>query len=241
MLKTELTVAKRFLSARYSGEYVGELLVDGAPQLSQLIDACVRFALPFAERDTVIKNIKGRDPGNNLIAGTMHQASTAEELFFVSGILTSSRYKDQASAFDIGRPHRDDSYAVHVQSAFLDFPTSGSIRHRVSTARTGSLPSCIPVSLLGRIIPVQPNFIRLGIEIFEPRFLTFSLGNAPIVTQTLWLDADATHCRFKLSDENMPDRTTPPGSRSALFDRLAHVVREVWQQDLGQDYLSKLR
>ena len=80
--------------------------------------------------------------------------------------------------------------------------------------------------------------VRLGLEIFEARFLSI-FGFSPIATQLLQIEATPNLLRLRLSGEGMKSRSAPPLKATTQWNAVASFLSELFGFNLPQDYQSK--
>ncbi len=177
-----------------------------------------------------ISTMKGRDRLNLIDASIPTGLQpAADEFFFAAGAITHSPRSRNPQ----------EQFCLAVESKFL--PSSYSGMAHAAEIRRQQFPADVDILKLGRLIPVHLQVLRLGIDIFKPRFFSSLFGLVPTVSQTVLLEASENSCIMKINADGLAHRTELPLGLDRLFERLSTALEAVFAFNALEDYQSKLR
>ena len=234
-MKSSLSIRRTYIPFGYSTEYEAtcELQSWQLPKFAQAILG--DFMEPSLLSRSTIEDSKGRDP-ELLIDSTIpaNLKPRGFELVFISGKRFTMMGEDPQTA--VVQP--DENFTLSVLTPFASFEGSRHIKHSIDVARIG-LPDWISPYEIARAFPLEIDLFRIGLDLFEPKFGSI-LGITPTVTQTLLIEASTQNCKLKITADTK-DRKQLPLGRDGLFEKLDHVLKEIFSVGLIDDYRAKLQ
>jgi hypothetical protein len=170
-------------------------------------------------------DLKGRD-ATRLINEELPSSlrPSGEELAFIAGEI----------------PNDSGNFQIRLQSSFKQFAGAHHILHDTKLVYRGDLPAAFRPSIIARVFPLRITHFRLGFEFFKSSFMSLLFGFAPIVNETLLLEADTKTLNILILAEGAKKRDILPLSRNDLFNKLGQVLAQSLKLDICQDYRSKL-
>lgn len=229
--KTSCSVHRHWLFGRYTTTYETSLQSDPI-SLSRVINSFVQLIVPIVYEATTHSHpadLKGRDAGEWLIPELPQPLQ--DEVVRIGGSVARGENKDtfEWEPFDV-------SYSSH----FEGFSDSGSILYSVRTHRSTSLPSWLPIRLIGAAAPIQPSFFRFGIEHFRPVRTFASLGSAPQVTESLLIDCSESTLALRIVIESRTPVSQELVESTPCFKTSSQVLASIYGCDVVKDLLMRV-
>ena len=237
-MKSSLSIDKSFLFRTYAVEYTAEGPLI-AHHLPLLVDICLQELLPKSVFDSgTLRDRKGLDAQViQTLAKSGFRPARGEELLVISGTVAAET--DESD--DGENTTRTEPFEIRITTEFLEFEGTHHIIHACAEKRTGELPGYIPSKDAARVAPATITFFRLGLELFESRYLTAMLGFAPAATQSLFVESDGTNAFLKIAAESVKKKDELPLSRDKIFGTVARGIDAACGFDLMKDYLGRVR
>jgi len=228
---SNLTVSKNWILGGRSLEFEGTIALR-AGALSDIIDGCLQEVTPLIRQTPDSKelfDVKGRDPHDTLLPGIA--TARTDELFRIGGVVAIG---EKGSEFEW------EPFEVSCYSPFSRFEGTHHIIHETTIERAGSLPSWLPIRLVGMAAPIKPRFFRYGLEHFKSRLTFASLGYAPQVTTTVLIDCVADTLAFKVTHEFRKATEANPFEAIPAYRSIAGVLKAATSSDILNDFQTKL-
>ena len=180
-----------------------------------------------------LENVKGREAEQILLAGTPAAfLPRGQELLFAAGRVLSQEPEDEEDQA------RAEPFQYHFISEF-DSIKAGRIFFRVREIQEGALPYGAPFRMISADLPLEVTAMRLGFELFEPRFFSAMLGFFPRLSGALLLDACHENLRFQLWGQGLKSRSSIPLEGTPFPDALSGLLREFCGIDVLEDYRAR--
>lgn len=229
-MESSLDLHRQLLPPGYAAEYRLRCPLP-RHRMAVLADLLLTTVVPPAAlRGEALVDCKGRDAQPPAAEVPERWRPRGEELFFAAGKLTVGS----------GEAARLEEFAAAVHSSFLAFEGAHHIRHATETIRSRELPSFVPLPALGRVFPLELTALRAGLELFESRRFSVSLGFTPIVTQSLWIECYDNTLYLTITAEGLRPRSELPLSRSELGERLDAITLGLCGVRWTEDYIARL-
>lgn len=203
--------------------------------LQGLVFRCLNELLPSAAlQGGEISDLKGRDFQSVIDPGIPPEyMPVGEELAFAAGRV----YLDPDDLVK-GAPKSGggEPWELRLSSTFKEFSGTHHITHRSSLARRGELPQFVALADIATAVPVRLERFRLGLELFQSRFLYGMLGYTPTVSQSLLIEADEKRIFLKIFAEALKAPDVRPLQADGLFEKLSAILRDELGFDLEKEY-----
>ncbi|NDC39655.1 MAG: hypothetical protein EBZ48_16715 [Proteobacteria bacterium] len=205
-------------------------------QLRTAAKILLTSVLPQSARSQeTILDLRGRDPlRESLLHPSPLPAAQHEELLYLSG----SRPIAADTAIGDEEPLHE-TFELAYRTHFSHFEGARHIAYAVERSRRGA------EQFNGRELELllDPgttlNGIRLGLEVFEPRFLSI-FGFSPIATQLLQIEALPQSFSLRICGEALRKRDALPLKSPTQFNTVAALLKELFDFDLMRDYQNAL-
>jgi hypothetical protein len=183
-----------------------------------------------ARRGKILRNIKGRDP-NNLIQKNIlsSQLPTQDEIFYLSGTIIDDTEEDEEETI------QKSKFLYYINTNFHGFIGNSFIDHKASIHTSGPVPEFLGLSSFLETDELSIDTIRLGLDIFSARRLSF-LGLAPLVTQTFLLELNGQTLNLQITAERLATKNELPISEQSLIISINDVLKEIFSFDIEADY-----
>ncbi|MBX7136485.1 MAG: hypothetical protein K1X83_00775 [Oligoflexia bacterium] len=228
-MPSEVTVKRAFLTRTLTVDYLVNAAITAA-NVPELYCAC--FDLLPRKQAQLVQDTKGIDSGA-VIHPQLTPAPQAgrEELLWVKGQIDPD--------LKGGRDYHTDFSAL-VCSAFSEFSGSHHINYTISEERDRGLPDYVPLLQLGRIIPLQVEAFRLGLEFFGSSYITAMMGYVPEVVETMILEVTTSQLALHTYSEGLSAKTVDPLKHGQIFERLNGALSSIVGFDLLADFRAKV-
>jgi hypothetical protein len=228
-MKSSLSSKRCFLPPGYRIEFRASIEMQSV-YLPELVDAGFRELLgPLVLDQEPIVNLKGRDQRNVIdlnMPATI--APSSDEFCFVGGSICRSP-----------RDPKGHDFSVALNSKFIANEESHHMLHVCEIERR-VLPDWVDVKRIGRLPGLCIKVFRLGIDVFDSRYLSSLIGLVPTVSQTLLVEATPAKCEISVIAEGLKSKSDTPLQRSELWDRLQRILLRGLHYELQADYNEKL-
>jgi hypothetical protein len=232
---TSLTLRWQWLPWGYASQYdlEAKLAPERLPELAQLL---LTQLLPQAARShQTILDQRGRDPWReSLLPSTTVPPPQGEELFFLSGTRPCSATDSDPDAEPL-----PEHFELGYYTAFSHFEGPSHIAYAVKRVQRGAEEAHGGELALILDPSTQISAVRLGIEIFEPRFLSI-FGFSPIATQLVQIEALPGVVRLRLSGEGLRQKDSFPLKAGTLAATVTHGIQELLAFDILRDISAHL-
>lgn len=200
--------------------------------LSLLIDGILRSVIQFPlQAGSALLNLKGRDPANNLgLVARDASSSLNHELLYIAG------------NYLCGDSNQPESlpYMLQAYTRFAEFPANGGILHTLDLQLEGhDLKTCSPKDL-GRIFPLVPERVRLGLDLFSERVYFYGLGSTPIVNETLLIEADNKRVAVGIFVDLLKNPRELPLQQDRLYYRAKAALDSATKSSLFDDLENQM-
>lgn len=219
-----------FLFSGYTSDY--ELQIELGPfSVPSIVDAATNEILApiFSARDSLVEDLKGVDASSITSYFDASERPIGEEILFLSG-----------QTFDEDGGSETQTFQIHVLSAFDSFKGSSHIVHRISTKRSGSIPSDLPMRVIGRVFPLKIERYRMGLEVFHSGSIAGLFGLSPSVTESFSIDGDEESLELKIHSESLKKRDDAPLGKLGLFNLIDNTFVKALGFSVRADYQKQL-
>jgi hypothetical protein len=240
-MKSTLDLRKRFWFFGFNCEYqLEQELQDG--QIPDLADRLLgMIAQDYLKPGSVIQDVKGRDPLNMIDTTTAAELwPKGDEMLFLTGQVFHSGDEDGGESSLKGPEMIErQPFQVRVQSKFKEFPGANHIAFDLLEQRAGDLPEFVKVQHLGHVFPLEIDYFRIGLDLYQSQFISNMMGASPTVNRTLLVECSRKRLLIKISDESLKQRDDLPLQKDDLFSRLGVILKDLFAFDLADDYRQK--
>lgn len=232
---SSLRTSWQFLPWGYVAQYDFEATLN-PERLRTAAKLILTTTLPQAARSrSTILDMRGRDPlRESLLHPSPLPLPQHEELLCLCGTLPA-HLDSQTSEEDIQLETFELTYRTH----FSHFEGARHIAYSVDRHLQGAEQFNSRELELVLHSNTTLTGVRLGLELFEPRFLSI-FGFSPIATQALQIEAMPQIFRMRLLGEGLSRRDALPLRSASLFNAVSEMLRELFDFDLLRDYQSRL-
>ena len=183
------------------------------------------------EEPRELRNIKGRDPHEPALVNG-GPPLTGEEIFTVGGMIATG-------ADEHGFVWEPFHYSCN--SRFDRFEGARTIIHSTNVSRAPTLPEWLPWWMVGAAAPLEPRYLRLGLEFFTSRFAITRLSFVPVVTDTILIDLVNNTLSMKLKTEQQYWKPCNPFETNSILQRLSQELLCVTGTPLAALFDTHLR
>jgi hypothetical protein len=228
---SSFSVRRQWLFGRYATTYEVSLHSD-LISLSKVINGFVQLILPIIYSPSTHSHpsdIKGRDSAECLLPELPQPLQ--DEVLRVGGRIAGG---DNIINFDW------EPFDISCSSHFEGFSDSGGILYSARTNRSHTIPSWLPLRLIGAAAPIQPTFFRFGCEHFRPVRTFASLGSAPQVTESLLIDCSESACAVRIIIESRNPVSRELLDSTPCIKPSTHLLASIYGYDIMKDILQRV-
>ncbi len=230
-LSSTLSVTRSFLTLSWNHEYNLSIPVPRY-SLPCFLDALLQNLLApiLRENGDILRDLKGIDLTLSRLLPE-HPPAVVDELLFVQGavIETDSTKRKIMSPF-----------TASIATSFDSFEGQRHIIHRIKRTVSGSLPESFPILHLGRAVPAEVEYFRIGIDLFRSFSISSSLGFAPSVTETLQIEGRGSELLVRISAERLRKRDQLPLGDHGILPHLDRALRAAVDFSIVDDLHAKM-
>lgn len=173
------------------------------------IDSLIQFE--SRQSSAQLTNLRGRPPES--FTGKAGPAAGEEELLHISGkVVPLAETPQPPDLKQLAKNKNGDTFSFNVSSRFSTFSESGNIIHTAKKALAGPLaeiPAASSEDFLF-LLPLWPQKLRFGVEVYERKFFGLSLGSAPKIVRRMYLEATNSSISLFASDDNVSGTSVLP-------------------------------
>ncbi|MCB0335620.1 MAG: hypothetical protein KDD62_04920 [Bdellovibrionales bacterium] len=195
-----------------------------ALSLTQVVHTLL-FPLHLLEQSE-LQDLRGRGSQQQLLQGPGIAANSFELMRLDGSFLALA--EDEAS----------EALSVRIMTPFQCFASGNHIVHSLQREQSHVELQGLPAQCLGFVMPVRPEFFRLGFAMYMPARAGL-FGVSPEVQEELYIDCSATEFSLELKSRALSKKNEMP-SLQGLFEWLRLGLAGLFGVEL-QDQLSSLQ
>lgn len=213
LLSASVKTSHPLLSKGYSVEFTAAVS-HTRPEFSAFVHGLQNLINAMAPSETTVENIKGKN----------------DELFMFAGEIP----------LDEEDMHAQEGvhFEYSITTEFKQLKDPKTFLHSVHENLIGDLPEDISPKDLSWLAPVFPREARMGIELFAPHFFSSSLGLAPVIRQSIAVEAQEETSSITIISEKLKTADAPLSNELA-WEGLCGVYARAYQLSLKEVYDSK--
>lgn len=149
-----------------------------------------------------------------------------EELLYISGYL-EQHPKSSEDTITNDKPETLP-FALKLNTRFLDFPSRASIRHELLLNYSGPQADTLlhlQLSSLAKFLPLRFSHIRLGLELFEPKFVGQWFGFSPDIVQRFYLEADEHRIMISTQEDRLSSAKALPFGKLKAIEQIIQLIQ----------------